>query len=140
MASMQSESDKNIEIKTQFVTREGYYKLMTCAEYSRPNRLGYTTQSNNTPVKVSFVAINDTNNTTNNTTDRICFNVGRELYVYNYKGVKKVSFIYLFLLSFFSLFFSLSFFLILTSLQISLLFINFVIINVFVVNIVLLMN
>jgi hypothetical protein len=89
MASMQSESDKNIDIKTQFVTREGYYKLMTCAEYSRPNRLGYSTQSNNTAVKVSFVAINDTNPTT----DRICFNVGRELYVYNYKGVKKV-FIY----------------------------------------------
>lgn len=26
------------ELKTQFVTREGTYQLMTLAEYSRPNR------------------------------------------------------------------------------------------------------
>ena len=26
------------ELKTQFMTREGLYKLMTLSEYSRPNR------------------------------------------------------------------------------------------------------
>ncbi|XP_054153503.1 WD repeat-containing protein 20-like [Oppia nitens] len=109
MASIGCESVHNNDIKTQFVTREGYYKLMTSAEYSRPNRLGYATQTNNTAVKVSFVtqitsnsSNNDTNssnnsntsntsNITTTTTDRICFNVGRELYVYSYKGVKKAA-------------------------------------------------
>lgn len=99
MASIACESVHNNDIKTQFVTREGYYKLMTSAEYSRPNRLGYTTQTNNTAVKVSFVTtINSSGDNGNggncspnsSTTDRICFNVGRELYVYTYKGVKKV--------------------------------------------------
>ena len=97
MASIACESVHNNDIKTQFVTREGYYKLMTSAEYSRPNRLGYTTQTNNTAVKVSFVTtINGNSSDTSNgspnssTSDRICFNVGRELYVYTYKGVKKV--------------------------------------------------
>ncbi|CAG2102690.1 unnamed protein product [Medioppia subpectinata] len=112
MASIGCESVHNNEIKTQFVTREGYYKLMTSAEYSRPNRLGYTTQTNTTAVKVSFITTINTNhnnttttdpNPTNqsvqstntspntSTTDRICFNVGRELYVYTYKGVKKAA-------------------------------------------------
>ena len=97
MASIACESVHNNDIKTQFVTREGYYKLMTSAEYCRPNRLGYTTQTNTTAVKVSFVTTINSSNTSDNTgspngstTDRICFNVGRELYVYSYKGVKKV--------------------------------------------------
>ena len=97
MASIACESVHNNDIKTQFVTREGYYKLMTSAEYSRPNRLGYTTQTNNTAVKVSFVTTINSNSSDNSngspngsTTDRICFNVGRELYIYTYKGVKKV--------------------------------------------------
>ena len=97
MASIACESVHNNDIKTQFVTREGYYKLMTSAEYSRPNRLGYTTQTNNTAVKVSFVTTINGNGSDNgngspnsSTSDRICFNVGRELYVYTYKGVKKV--------------------------------------------------
>lgn len=96
MASIACESVHNSDIKTQFVTREGYYKLMTSAEYSRPNRLGYTTQTNNTAVKVSFVTTintstdNDSGSPIGSTADRICFNVGRELYVYTYKGVKKV--------------------------------------------------
>lgn len=72
--------------KTQFNTREGSYELMASAEYSRPPRVGYTTQSN-TPVKVSFVTLPDGSGLTS---DRICFNVGRELFIYNYKGVKKV--------------------------------------------------
>lgn len=73
-------------LKTQFVTREGGYELMASAEYSRPNRVGYNPQSN-TPVKVSFVSLPDANG---QPAERICFNVGRELFIYNYKGVKKV--------------------------------------------------
>ncbi|KFM58032.1 WD repeat-containing protein 20, partial [Stegodyphus mimosarum] len=74
------------ELKTQFMTREGVYKLMTLSEYSRPNRVGFNTQAN-TPVKVSFVTMPDPSGNG----DRICFNVGRELYVYMYKGVKKAA-------------------------------------------------
>ncbi|XP_023214338.1 WD repeat-containing protein 20-like [Centruroides sculpturatus] len=74
------------ELKTQFMTREGSYKLMTLSEYSRPNRVGYNTQAN-TPVKVSFVHLPDLSGNG----DRICLNVGRELYVYIYKGIKKAA-------------------------------------------------
>ena len=36
-----NESDLN-ELKTQFMTREGIYRLMTLSDYSRPNRVqGY---------------------------------------------------------------------------------------------------
>uniref|UniRef100_A0A8C7Z369 WD repeat domain 20b n=1 Tax=Oryzias sinensis TaxID=183150 RepID=A0A8C7Z369_9TELE len=40
------------------------------------------------PVKVSFVNVNDQSG---NDGERICFNVGRELYFYIYKGVRKAS-------------------------------------------------
>lgn len=66
------------EIKTQFCTREGEYHLLPLCEYGRPNRTGYNTQAN-TPVKVSFIQ------------DKICYNVGRELYIFNYKGVHKAA-------------------------------------------------
>ena len=86
MAAAQSENLGKDEIKTQFITREGTYKLMPLSEYSRPNRVSYNGQAN-TPVKVSFITLNDQNGQS----DRICFNVGRELYFYHYKGVRKVS-------------------------------------------------
>ena len=82
----QSEGGGKDEIKTQFMTREGIYKLMTLSEYSRPNRVVFNGQGN-TPVKVSFITLNDQTGTG----DRICFNVGKELYFYVYKGVRKVS-------------------------------------------------
>uniref|UniRef100_A0A3P8UHM7 WD repeat-containing protein 20 n=1 Tax=Cynoglossus semilaevis TaxID=244447 RepID=A0A3P8UHM7_CYNSE len=74
------------EIKTQFSTREGVYKLLTHSEYSRPNRVPFNSQGSN-PVKVSFVNVNDQSGNG----DRICFNVGRELYFYIYKGVRKAA-------------------------------------------------
>ncbi|XP_077443743.1 WD repeat-containing protein 20-like [Stigmatopora argus] len=74
------------EIKTQFTTREGVYKLLTHSEYSRPNRVPFNSQGSN-PVRVSFVNVNDQSGNG----DRICFNVGRELYFYIYKGVKKAA-------------------------------------------------
>lgn len=73
------------EIKSQFSTREGAYKLLTHSEYSRPNRVPFNSQGSN-PVRVSFVNVNDQSGNG----DRICFNVGRELYFYIYKGVRKV--------------------------------------------------
>uniref|UniRef100_A0A8C6LRU4 WD repeat-containing protein 20 n=1 Tax=Nothobranchius furzeri TaxID=105023 RepID=A0A8C6LRU4_NOTFU len=74
------------DIKTQFTTREGVYKLLTLSEYSRPNRVPFNSQGSN-PVKVSFVNVNDQSGNG----DRICFNVGRELYFYIYKGVRKAA-------------------------------------------------
>ncbi|XP_051500307.1 WD repeat-containing protein 20-like [Myxocyprinus asiaticus] len=74
------------EIKTQFTTREGVYKLLPNSEYSRPNRVSFNSQGSN-PVKVSFVNVNDQSGNG----ERICFNVGRELYFYIYKGVRKAA-------------------------------------------------
>lgn len=73
------------DIKTQFVTREGIYRLMTLSEYSRSNRVGYPPQGQSPPqVRVSLVNLPEQG-------DRICFNYGRELYVYVYKGIKKAA-------------------------------------------------
>lgn len=81
----QSEGGGKDDIKVQFMTREGTYRLMTLSEYSRPNRVAYNGQQN-TPVKVSFINVKDPSGQG----DRICFNIGRELYFYMYKGVRKV--------------------------------------------------
>lgn len=125
------------DLKTQFVTREGTYRLMTLSEYSRPNRVGYQTNQNNPQVRVSLVSLpinpapssiplqsthqpaasaaiaSNSLITTNGQDsssggaaaaggqqllsphtggggDRICFNFGKELYVYAYRGCKKV--------------------------------------------------
>nr|CAD7427906.1 unnamed protein product [Timema monikensis] len=75
------------ELKTQFITREGNYRLMTLSEYSRPNRVGYTNSQGSAAVRVSFVSLPESSGNG----DRICFNFGRELYVYVYKGVKKAA-------------------------------------------------
>lgn len=176
------ESNKDHDLKTQFVTREGCYRLLNLSEYSRPNRVGYQSNQNSPQVRVSFVSLpqnqtqissalqqqqsvekgeseqdparlpvvptlvplsvsigstSATNNNTNNgnnvsatsngpipssnslssaTTatvtsltnglqqehnylnqnnvpngDWICFNFGKELYTYSYRGIKKVS-------------------------------------------------
>ena len=75
------------DIKTHFITREGTYRLMPLSEYSKPTRGPYNGQTN-TPVKVSFIDVDVEDGTS---PDRICFNVGRELYFYEYKGVRKVA-------------------------------------------------
>lgn len=75
------------EIRTQFITREGAYRLMTLSEYSRPTRMPLN-GPNNTPVRVSFVKTLDHATASND--DRLCFNVGKELYVYPYNGIRKV--------------------------------------------------
>ncbi|KAK6037200.1 hypothetical protein COOONC_25295, partial [Cooperia oncophora] len=86
---------------------------MTMAEYSRPNRVPMnqvmqpgTANVAGAPVRVSFLTLNAGNKSPSPrteeqdefdcdenyrediaTADRICFNVGRELYVYLYKGI-----------------------------------------------------
>lgn len=85
----QSEGGGKDDIKTHFVTREGTYKLMPLSEYSKPTRVPYNGPAN-TPVKVSFINVNDGSASP----DRVCFNVGRELYFYVYKGVKKVQMLF----------------------------------------------
>lgn len=78
---------KEDTVKSQFITREGTYKLMNSSDYCRTTRVGYpTTPQTNTPVKCSFLSVPRSPNDG----DKICFNVGKDLYVHNYKGVKKV--------------------------------------------------
>lgn len=138
------------DLKTQFVTREGTYRLMALSEYSRPNRVGYTSNQGSPQVRVSIVTLpaptlnhhsvnsggegvderdcasavqvhqvssataatnqslnaidpfngGGSSSAANNNGicgpgvgggERICFNFGKELFVYSYRGVKKVS-------------------------------------------------
>ena len=84
------------EVKTQFSTVEGLYKVVPLSEYSRPNRLAYNNAggaSSNPPVRVSFVCVPETSvNSIHEERTKICFNYGRELYVYSYRGIRKASF------------------------------------------------
>lgn len=61
------------DLKTQFVTREGTYRLITLSEYSRPNRVGYQSNQNNPQVRVSLLPAKP--NTTNDA-GKSTFNVG----------------------------------------------------------------
>ena len=73
------------EVKTQFAAREGIYKLSSLSEYSRPTRGNYADVGNSS-VAVSFTQVSEGCETP----DRLCFNVGKELYVYPFKGLRKV--------------------------------------------------
>ncbi|XP_004530634.1 WD repeat-containing protein 20 [Ceratitis capitata] len=66
---MAGQLDPNVkdDLKTQFVTREGTYRLLTLSEYSRPNRVGYTTTQSSPQVRVSIVTLPN-NNPCQNTT------------------------------------------------------------------------
>ena len=74
------------ELITQFVTREGTYRLVILSQYSRPNRVGNTNTQGNASVRVSFVNMPDPSGNG----EKICFNFGNEVYVYVYKGPRKV--------------------------------------------------
>lgn len=91
--AVQADTGGKDDLKTQFVTREGTYRLMTLSEYSRPNRVGYTNTQGSSQVRVSLVTLppGSPNADASVSDDRICFNYGKELYVYVYKGVKKVN-------------------------------------------------
>ncbi|EDV90628.1 WD repeat-containing protein 20 [Drosophila grimshawi] len=65
---MANQLDGNVkdDLKTQFVTREGTYRLLTLSEYSRPNRVGYSNNQSSPQVRVSFVTLpNPNKNNTN---------------------------------------------------------------------------
>ncbi|XP_052866189.1 WD repeat-containing protein 20 [Anopheles cruzii] len=129
--AVQLDSSGKDDLKTQFTSPEGDYRLMTLSEYSRPNRVGYQNNQNSPQVRVSIVSLpappppaigqlvagavpNNTSNSNialtkpqsfangleHQTTpgfsapvggDRICFNYGKELYVYSYRGAKKAT-------------------------------------------------
>ncbi|CAJ0581958.1 unnamed protein product, partial [Mesorhabditis spiculigera] len=120
------------ELKTHFITREGVYRIMTLAEYSKPMRgpgNPVAAQATGTigaaanlgagaPVRVSFLVVPNCSNAAGTPSlptglengggdgsrsqdnfehdilancDRICFNIGRELYVYYYRGTECAS-------------------------------------------------
>ncbi|XP_016998412.2 WD repeat-containing protein 20 [Drosophila takahashii] len=56
MANQLDASAKD-DLKTQFVTREGTYRLLTLSEYSRPNRVGYSSNQSSPQVRVSMVTL-----------------------------------------------------------------------------------
>jgi hypothetical protein len=75
------------DIRTHFQTREGVYRLMKLSEYSRPTRTPQN-GATNTPFRVAFVSVPDAYG--RRVDDLVSFIVGKELYVYNYNGVRKV--------------------------------------------------
>ncbi|KAI6228959.1 hypothetical protein M3Y99_01167600 [Aphelenchoides fujianensis] len=106
-----STASQKENVKTQFITREGTYKQMTISEQlARPHRVATTQGSGpafNAPVRVSFVrnlrsvnSLNELNSLRNSLengssvgseedengvgADVICFNIGRELFIYNF--------------------------------------------------------
>uniref|UniRef100_A0A182VCA5 Uncharacterized protein n=1 Tax=Anopheles merus TaxID=30066 RepID=A0A182VCA5_ANOME len=139
--AVQLDTSGKDDLKTQFATREGEYRLMTLSEYSRPNRVGYQNNQSSPQVRVSIVSLPSppppqpppaigggggvvggqlagaaatansnnialpkqqsfTNGLEHQTApgfstpvggDRICFNYGKELYVYSYRGAKKAT-------------------------------------------------
>ena len=54
---METNNGKDVELKTNFVTREGVYRLLNLSEYSRPNRVGYQSNQNSPQVRVSLVSL-----------------------------------------------------------------------------------
>ncbi|XP_067943656.1 WD repeat-containing protein 20-like [Watersipora subatra] len=84
--AMESGGNKLDEVKTQFAAREGIYKLSSLSEYSRPTRVNYP-ETGNSSVAVSFTPLDEGLETPT----RICFNIGKELYVYPFKGLKKAA-------------------------------------------------
>lgn len=84
--AVQSDSGGKDDIKTQFTTREGTYKLLNPPDHFRQNRVAYTNNQSSTSVHISLVTLPDPSGKV----DNICFNFGRELYVYVFNGAKKV--------------------------------------------------
>lgn len=89
MNSINLASSKNEEtIKHQFKTREGTYRKLNFSEYTHilsKNYNGASTPSQtNIGIKCSFCFIQDSS------TELICFNTSREIYIYNFYGANKI--------------------------------------------------
>ncbi|XP_037027924.1 WD repeat-containing protein 20 [Bradysia coprophila] len=103
MAVQLDQSGKD-DLKTQFITREGTYSLVV-SEFSRPNRVNYQSNQGNPQVRVSLCTLPTSElsapctngseifsggSATSTGGDRICFNLGKELYVYAFRGCKRI--------------------------------------------------
>lgn len=81
----ESGGNRQDEIKNQFTVREGTYHLSPLSEYSRPNRTNFP-DVGNAAVYTSFTQLHSGEDTP----ERVCFSIGKELYVYPFKGLRKV--------------------------------------------------
>lgn len=86
----------NDDLKTQFVTREGTYRLITLSEYSRPNRVGYQSNQNNPQVRVSLLpakqkidAVKVTNVTNNTSTNSVNIKLRNHAKIFIFLSQKK---------------------------------------------------
>ncbi|XP_030632982.1 WD repeat-containing protein 20 isoform X3 [Chanos chanos] len=82
------------EIKSQFRTREGFYKLLTLSDSQQRGGLPRGPSTTNSsppgflpPVRVSMVKLQPEDPSEDS--ERVCFNIGRELYFYTYTNIKK---------------------------------------------------
>ncbi|XP_070761768.1 WD repeat-containing protein 20 isoform X3 [Enoplosus armatus] len=78
------------EIKSQFRTREGFYKLLTLSDSQQRGGLPRANSSPAgflPPVRVSMVKLQPED--PSEESERVCFNIGRELYFYTYTNIKK---------------------------------------------------
>uniref|UniRef100_A0A3Q0RL27 DM1 locus, WD repeat containing n=1 Tax=Amphilophus citrinellus TaxID=61819 RepID=A0A3Q0RL27_AMPCI len=75
------------EIKSQFRTREGFYKLLTLSDSLQ--RANSSPAGFLPPVRVSMVKLQPED--PSEESERVCFNIGRELYFYTYTNIKKVT-------------------------------------------------
>lgn len=83
VAAAAGKAQHGTEVKTQFCTKEGIYRALKLSDYSRPIRV-----PNNIPVRLSFVTLKG--GADGDSEDKIAFNVGRDMYFYNFRGSKKV--------------------------------------------------
>ena len=86
--AMNGDCSAKDELKTRFATREGEYKLMRLIEYYRPNRSNFSS----VPIPLNSVHLSlITIPGARDYAERLCLNIGKELYIYVYKGIKSVS-------------------------------------------------
>ena len=73
------------EVKTHFFTKEGEYRLLQEAVFSRPSRVPFYTVPT-VPVRLSFVTLNNSDGAD----DRVVFNVDKEVYFFTFCGADEV--------------------------------------------------
>lgn len=83
-------SNPGCEVKTQFCTKEGFYRSLKLSDYSRPSRLA-TNSPNNVPVRLSFVSLK-LRQDSNEEEEKVAFNVGRDIYFFPFYGTRKVTY------------------------------------------------
>lgn len=95
--AVQADVGTKEEVKTQFSTVEGVYKVLPLTDFTRPNRIAYNNTGgigSSPQVRVSFVCIPETSGCVNSLSDertKISFNYGREIFLYSFKGLRQAS-------------------------------------------------